>query len=631
MEKTTIKISNLLRAGCCQEIEKQLKKNPYIKEANVGFVTESVTVVYDEQKINEQEIRELISDCGYQHVEKDEKPRMKHGKMSWWQRFKMNMAMTMDAEHGGDQAMMKSMEDSVRNRFIFSLILTIIIVLYSPLAINFLGLKLPSLIPVSWLLFILTTPVVVYGGWLFLYGSYRSLRNRVLNMSVLITIGVSAAYLFSVGLTVLGSQDTYYEAAAMLVTFVLFGHWLEMKSRRGTSEALRALFNLVPPKARVMRGNQEILLPTSEIKKEDIIVLKPGDKVPVDGEIIEGETLIDESLITGESMPLSKKVGDGVIGGSINQSGSVRFRATKIGKDTVLAQIVSLVEEAQNSKAPGQRLADKAAQYLVILAITAGLITFVIWYFILGNPLLLALTFAISVVVIACPDALGLATPTAVAVGTGLGAKHNILIKNAATLEQTAKIKAIVLDKTGTLTEGKPKITDVVAAPGFSENELIMFDAATEKKSNHPLSIAVLEEAKMRDIAIPDDIRNFEALAGHGVKATVEGKEVLVGTRKLMEKYNVNLEAVQLEFSRLLNEGKTLMIVAISGRVAGIIAAQDPIKPNAKRAVEYFNSLGIETAMITGDNQKTAEAVGRVLGIKRVFAEVLPEDKADYV
>lgn len=406
---------------------------------------------------------------------------------------------------------------------------------------------------------------------------------------------------------------------------------MEMKSRRGTTDALQALFNLVPPQARLWKGGKETLVSTSDVKLEDILILKPGDKVPVDGEIIEGETAIDESLVTGESLPVAKTIGASVIGGSINTSGSVKFKATKVGEDTALAQIAKMVETAQNSKAPGQKIADRFAKYLVIVAVGGGLLTFGIWFFIMGAPLMVALTFAISTVVIACPDALGLATPTAVAVGTGLGAKHNILIKDAPTLEQVSKIQAVVMDKTGTLTEGKPRITDVVAAPGFSEDQIIELDSAAEAKSSHPLSMAVLEEAKRRKLTIPTQVEKFQNLAGHGVEAIVTGKHVLVGTVKLMKDSNVDIASLQSDIDRLLSEGKTIMILAVDKKIAGVAAAIDPIKENAKLAVTRMKELGLEVAMITGDNKKTGEMIGKQLGIDRVFSEVLPQDKASYV
>ena len=580
--------------------------------------------------------------CGMELVpteQKSEHENMAHEKMKpasimpLWEKFKVSMTMTMGMEHAGiaGREMAKMMEEDIKGKFFFALVLSIPIILYSPLGKEVLKINLPTFLPVPWILFILTTPVFFYSGWLFLFSAYKALKAKTLNMSVLIAVGITAAYVFSVILTILGSSDSYYEAAALLITFVLFGHWMEMKSRRGTTDALQALFDLVPPQARVLKNGKEILVSTSEVVVGDIVVLKPGDKVPVDGKITEGETAIDESLVTGESLPVAKKKGNGVIGGSINTSGSVKFKATKIGEDTALAQIVKLVETAQNSKAPGQKIADRFAQYLVVVAVGGGLLTFAIWFFVIGQPLMFALTFAISTVVIACPDALGLATPTAVAVGTGLGAKHNILIKDAPTLEQTSKIQAIVLDKTGTLTQGKPEITDVIAAKGFSENEIIELDAAAEAKSSHPLSQAILEEAKKRKLTIPTKIEGFKNLAGHGVEAKVLGKHVLVGTVKLMNDRKVDITPLLKEIDRLLSEGKTIMVLAVDGKIAGVAAALDPIKENAKTAILRMKELGLEVAMITGDNKKTAETIGKELNIDRVFAEVLPEDKAKYV
>ena len=530
-----------------------------------------------------------------------------------------------------DPRMARFMEADMRRRFFWSLILTIPAVLYSPLGVSLVRVSLPVPIPRNWILFLLTTPVVFWTGSIFITGAYRSLRKRTLNMSVLISVGVLAAYVFSVIITVLDAGETFYEAAAMLVTFVLFGHWMEMRSRRGTSDALQALFSLVPPKARVVRNGQVVEVPTSEIRRGDLIELRPGDRVPVDGVVREGETAIDESLVTGESIPVPKRPGDQVIGGTIDQSGSIRFTATKVGEETALAQIVKLVEEAQSSKAPGQRIADRWAQYLVILAVGAGLMTLAVWYGLMRETLLTALTFAISAVVIACPDALGLATPTAVAVGTGVGARHNILIKNAVTLEQVSRVTAVVMDKTGTLTEGKPRITDVVGVNGFAADEVLRLAAAAEARSGHPLSKAVLEEAQRRGIGVATGITGFENLSGHGVQATVNGRTVLVGTVKLMRDRGVDLAPVQAPVNRLLDEGKTLMIVASDGRVAGVAAAADPVRPTSRRAVEGLQRLGIEVAMITGDNRQTAEAVARQLGIARVFAEVLPEQKAAHV
>lgn len=583
----------------------------------------------------------ICSKCGMQLVllsNKSEQgsPHEHHMKpvneMSFKEKFIMGMTMTMGMDHTGmaGREMAKLMEEDIRNKFFFSLILTIPILAYT-MGQMLLGWHLPSPVPVPWLLFLLTTPVFFFGGWLFLYSSYFELKTGKLGMSVLIAVGITAAYVFSVILTILGSHETFYEAAAMLITFVLFGHWMEMKSRRGTTDALQALFNLVPPQARVLRNKKEIVVPTSEIVVGDILILKPGDKVPVDGEIISGETSIDEALVTGESLPVAKQKGDNVIGGSINQSGSVQFKATKVGEDTTLAQIAKMVETAQNSKAPGQKIADRFAGYLVFLAVGSGLLTFTVWYFIAGQPFMFALTFAISAIVIACPDALGLATPTAVAVGTGLGAKHNILIKDAPTLEQVSKIQAIVLDKTGTLTEGKPEITTINVVNGITENEALQLIGSVEAKSSHPLASAVANTINKKKIKVIENISQFQNLSGLGVKAKVHNKLVYVGTVKLMKDLKISIKPLEIEIQKLLDAGETIMVLAVNGKVNAVVGASDPIKKNAKKAIERLHMMGIETAMITGDNEKTAHNVAKKLGIQRVFAEVMPEDKASYV
>jgi P-type Cu2+ transporter len=530
-----------------------------------------------------------------------------------------------------DPAMAASMESEIRNRFWVALALSALVVLISPMG-EMIGIRLPLSMAVrSWTLVVLTTPIVFWCGWIFVAGAVHSLVSRRLDMSVLIAVGVLAAYLASIYLTIIGSTELFYEAAAMLVTFVLFGHWMEMKSRRGSSDALHALFNLVPPKARVLRNDKEIEIPTSEVVRDDVVVLRPGDRVPVDGEIVEGTTSIDESLVTGESLPVEKQPGDKVVGGSVNGAGSVKFKATGVGEETTLARIAKLVETAQNSKAPGQRLADKAAAYLVVLAVAAGIATFIGWRWGGGASFVTALTFAISAVVIACPDALGLATPTAVAVGTGLGARHNILIKDAATLEGASRITAVAFDKTGTLTEGKPRVVDVVAAAGVNENEAISLLAAAERGSSHPLAAAILEEAKRRNLNANDKVEGFENVSGHGLRAVIGGKRVVVGNVRFLKDEGVDLTPVTDGVNRLLSASRTLILVALDGKAAVLVGVTDPIKPSAKRAVAELRKLGIETAMISGDNRAVADAVGKAIGIDRVFAEVLPEDKAEHV
>jgi len=539
-------------------------------------------------------------------------------------------------DHGGmahdmsDPAMAAAMERDIRNRFIVALLLTIPTVLYSPIGRDIFGIDLPSPLPNDWTMLILATPVVFWSGWIFISGAYRALRHRALDMSVLIATGVLAAYLASVVLMFIGGQEVFFEAAAMLVTFVLFGHWMEMKSRRGTTDALRALFDLVPPTATVLRDGVEAEVPTAEIVVGDTVMLRPGENVPVDGEILTGTTSIDESLVTGESLPVEKGPGDPVIGGSINRSGTITFRATKVGDETALARIVALVQQAQSSKAPGQRLADKAAQYLVVLAVGSGIVTFLAWTLVGNVGFVMALTFAISAVVIACPDALGLATPTAVAVGTGIAARHNILIKDAATLEGLSGIQAVVLDKTGTLTEGKPSLTDVVTSPGWDEDNLLRIAAAAEVGSEHPLSQAIVAGAQNRTLDIPS-AEAFEAIAGHGIEARVEGRTVLIGNAKLMRDRGVAIESLTGRADALAAAGRTPMYVAIDGQSAGILAVADTIRPSAREAVDQFRKAGIEVVMMTGDNRRTGEAVARDLGIERVFAEVLPEQKAEYV
>lgn len=582
----------------------------------------------DHNKMNHDDISHILhkdhkpSKHGVNQMSHMEPKTMKHD-MSDMSHVDHEKAMT-------DPSMAKAMEKDMKDRFFWSLLFTIPIILYSPIFTGLFKVQLPTPIPINWLLLILTTPIVFKFGSIFPIGAYQALRKKTLNMMVLIAVGVLTAYIFSVFITFIGGE-TFFDAAAMLTTFVLFGHWMEMKSRRGTSDALRALFNLVPPQARVVRNGEELLVPTSEVVINDVMILKPGDKIAVDGEVLTGETSIDESLVTGESIPVLKKVGDKVIGGTINQTGSITFKATKVGSDTALAQIVKLVETAQNSKAPGQRLADRAAQYLVILAVGAGLVTFIYWYFFGGVDFLMALMFAVSAIVVACPDALGLATPTAVAVGTGLGAKHNILIKDASTLEQTSKIQVVVMDKTGTLTEGKPKVTDIITALGFTKEEILRLDGAAEMKSGHPLSKAILEEVERRKISIPTQIEKFNSISGHGIEAVVEGKHILVGNIKLMKDRGVDPSLLQSEIDRLLNDGKTLMLIAIDGKIGGVVAVADPIKGTTQKAISRMKELGLEVAMITGDNKKTAESIGKQLGIDRIFAEVLPEDKANYV
>src|SRR5215216_4162325 len=562
VRQDTFELRGVHCLGCAGAVERVLREQPHVSDVHLDWKNDVVHVGYDPANIGPEDIEQVITqtgcDCkpteiGEEHRHEAMAPaerRMQHighgvdtqpiSMGTKHDRMQYEMPAT-HADHGdhadhdmSDPNMAATMERDMRNRFFVALVLTIPTVLYSPLGMNLLGVRLPTFgIGENVIMLLLTTPVVFYAGWIFISGAYYSLRRRTLNMSVLIATGVLAAYLFSVLITFLGGE-TFYEAAAMLVTFVLFGHWMEMRSRRGTTDALRALFDLVPPQATVLRDGEEITIPSSEVRLDDTVILRPGDKVPVDGEVVEGETSIDEALVTGENVPVTKRPGDAVIAGSINRSGSVRFEATAVGADTTLAQIVDLVQQAQSSKAPGQRLADRAAEYLVILAVGSGIVTFLAWYFLGGAAAITAMTFAISAVVIACPDALGLATPTAVAVGTGIGARHNILIKDAATLENVSRIDAVVLDKTGTLTEGEPSLTDVFALDGRSDEDLLRLVAPAEKGSEHPLAEALVAGARERGIEV-GDAAHFEAIAGQGIRAEVDSHSVLVGNLKLMD------------------------------------------------------------------------------------------------
>lgn len=665
VQTLTVQLADLDCVCCAEELEAELRANPHVARAHVNFQADRLELDYHTNMISEGEIRALVDESGrcrcdggqpsasspgtsatmtHLHHRADMAPvtmgtkadRMQYEMPASSAHMQHEAGHEADMSHAGmdhdmsDPKMAKAMERDMRNRFFVSLLLTVPTVLYSPLGMDFFGLDLPTgPLTHNWLMFILATPVVWWGGWIFISGAYRSLRHGALNMSVLIATGVLAAYSFSVAITIGDLGETFYEAAAMLVTFVLFGHWMEMKARRGTTDSLRALFDLVPPTATVIRIGAEVEVPTTEIVVGDLVRLRPGEKVAVDGVIESGETSIDESLVTGESLPVDKGSGDPVVGGAINRSGTVTYRATKIGADTALAQIVRLVEEAQSSKAPGQRLADKAAQYLVILAVGSGLVTFLVWQFALGEETLLALTFAISAVVIACPDALGLATPTAVAVGTGLGARHNILIKDAATLEGVSRANAIVLDKTGTLTEGKPRLTDV-EADGMSEDDLLRLVAAAESGSEHPLAQAIVEGAREPNLPLPV-VESFKAITGKGIQATVEGRQLLVGNRRLLEEAGIDTSRLQDQAAMLAENGRTPMYVAIDGKAAGLVAVADTIKPSAVEAVRRLKELGLEVVMMTGDNERTARSVATQAGIDRVFADVLPEDKARYV
>ena len=541
-------------------------------------------------------------------------------------------AMAQEMGHGMGESMDGMVRD-MRNRFVVTLALAVAIYLYAPIFRQLSGIVLPTPFGISTELldFLLATPAVFYGGWVFYVGAWRAVRNGVANMAVLVSLSVLAGYLFSVGATFFFTAEVFYEAVAVLLVFILLGHWLEMRARAGASKAVQALLSLAPPQATVIRNGQPVEVPTSEVVLGDIVMIRPGDKLPVDGDVVEGESNVDESMITGESMPVRKVVGDTVIGATINKTGAFRFRATKVGADTALAQIVTLVQAAQNSKAPSQRLADRAAQVLTISAIVFGVATFAVWYWVAGATLVFAVLLAITVVVIACPDALGLATPMAIMVASGKGAQNGILFKDATALEDAGRLQAIIFDKTGTLTIGQPQVVEIVAdGKPVTDRDLLRLVASLEQASEHPLAQAVIEKAKADGLTLSAP-STFEAIPGQGARATVDGRTVLAGNRRLMDANRIALDGLNERARALEHKGHTVVYAAVDGSPGGLIAIADAIRPNAKQAIDRLAALGIEVAMLTGDNQGTANLVASALGIKTVFAEVQPGQKAEKV
>jgi Cu2+-exporting ATPase len=526
------------------------------------------------------------------------------------------------AGHGTDMV-----QDMLR-RFIGSAVLTLPIVLYSPLGTSLFRRELmpPFGLSAGILGLALTSIVVWWGGWPFISSAARSLRQGELTMMTLIATGVLVSYLYSVAVTVGLPGEHFYDAAAMLTSFSLLGHWMEMRSRFATGRAVEALLKLAPPTARRVRNDVEEEVPLDAVAVGDMLAIRPGDTIPVDGAVTEGSSYVDESMLTGEPVPVAKTPGEVVVGGTRNQQGAFRFRATKVGADTALARIVAMVRDAQSSKAPAQRLADLAGKYLVIVALAAGSVTFGAWLLFGNEGVVFALSAAVSAIVIACPDALALATPTAITVGVGRAARGGVLFRNATVLEAAARIDLVVFDKTGTLTEGRPSVTEIIPAAGVTETELLRLAAAADAQSEHPLAVAVVEAAKTRAVSV-DRPADFEAIPGHGVRASVGGRPVLVGNRKLLERYGVAPQ-LEAEAERLRAEAKTALNVAADGRMLGLIAVADRIRPTARDAVAALHHLGVRVLLLTGDSHATAEAVARTLGIDEVRAEVLPADKA---
>ncbi len=539
----------------------------------------------------------------------------------------MSADMAHEMGHGGTD--LPATVRDMRNRFWICLIFTVPIFIYAPMGGVFTPPAPPFGMALNLWLFFFASAAILYPSWPFFVSAWRALRKGTLGMAALIVLSVGTGYLFSVGTTFFFTEGgQFFEAASVLLVFILLGHWLEMRARAGASSAIQALMNLTPAKASVIRNGAEVEVPTAEVMAGETVVIRPGGKIPVDGTVETGESLVDESMLTGESMPVQKGPGATVIGATINKSGTFNYKATKVGADSALAQIVKLVQEAQNSKAPAQLLADKAAQWLVIAAIVIGLTTFGVWFWVVGQPLLFAVTMTITVFVIACPDALGLATPMAVMVSTGLGAMNGILFKNASALEDATKLNVIVFDKTGTLTVGQPEVVEIVTADGVTEDVVLTAAAAVEQGSAHPLAQAILRRAATLPVAAPT---GFESLDGMGARAETAGGTVFLGNRLLMDTQQLALGSLEADAARLQGDGRTVVHVSQAGRVIGLIAIADAIRPTSKAAVAKLRERKIEVVMLTGDNAATAKRIAVDLGIDTVLADVLPAKKAEKV
>ncbi len=604
----TLKIEGMTCAACAKTVERVTKKLDGVVEANVNFATEKLSIRFEPSKVRTSDIKKAIEKAGYKaseeesNVDKDRDKKEKEIKALW-------------------------------NRFIISAVFAVPLLLIAMLPmisdIFMFNHQLNAILEL-----VLVIPILYVGRKYYIVG-FKSLYRLSPNMDSLISIGTSAAFLYSlfavIKIVFMDNMDysMYFESAGIILTLITLGKYLESVTKGKTSEAIKKLMGLAPKTAIILRDNKEIEIPIDEVEVGDLVLVKPGEKMPVDGEVVEGITSVDESMLTGESMPVEKNMGDRITGASINKNGSIKYKVTKVGKDTALSQIITLVENAQGSKAPIARMADVISSYFVPVVIALALVSSLSWYF-SGESVAFALTIFISVLVIACPCALGLATPTAIMVGTGKGAEYGVLIKSGIALETAHKIQTIVFDKTGTLTEGKPKVTDIIVAKGISEEFLLQIAASSEKGSEHPLGEAIVAEASVRKLELIKT-ENFKAIPGLGIEVSIESKKVLLGNKKLMDENHIGLEELDESSNKLAMEGKTPMFIAIDGRLNGIIAVADTVKENSKKAIERLHSMGIEVAMLTGDNKKTAEAIAKQVGIDRILAEVLPQDKANEV
>ncbi|MBD8067784.1 heavy metal translocating P-type ATPase [Bacillus sp. PS06] len=669
-ENVSLSITGMTCAACASRIEKNIGKVPGVQKANVNLATEKASVTYNPDEASVEEIIAKIKKTGYgvqeekvnfnitgmtcaacaTRIEKvlnkvdgvtdavvnlaTEKANVEFipGKTTIDQLIaaikKAGYGAKLRGEADGDyeRSAREQAYKIQKTKFTVGALLSIffLVQMISDFTMEYGNGGFFHMSP--WVQFLLATPVQFYVGGHYYRDAYNAVRGGSANMAVLVVLGTSAAYFYSLIVTILGTgQFLYYEAAVIVMTLIVLGKLLETRAKGQTSEAIKKLMGLQAKTARVIRGGEEIDIPLEDVQVGDVLFVRAGEKVPVDGEIIDGSTTVDESMLTGESMPVSKKIGDTVIGATVNKHGAFKFKAKKVGKDTALSQIIKLVEEAQGSKAPIQHLVDKISGIFVPIVIVIALFTFAITYFLVG--FIPALVSTIAVLVIACPCALGLATPTAVMVGTGKGAEYGLLIKGAEHLQKSQRVTTVVLDKTGTITKGEPDVTDIVTYGNFSEDDLLQMAASAEKGSEHPLGEAIVNKAKEKGLQLQDS-ENFHAIPGHGIEVKINNKLVLIGNKKLMIKNNVEITNALSRMEKLEGEGKTAMLMAVDGSLAAIIAVADTVKETSSEAIRVMKQMGIEVIMITGDNQLTAKAIAKQVGVDQVLAEVLPEDKS---
>jgi Cu2+-exporting ATPase len=611
-------------------VECVVSRRPGVTAVDANPVAQTANITFDPDVTSLEDLRAWITDCGF-HCAGRSVPAHVCDPMAMPSVDGPPARSPHDAMgHGSHGAMsMDEMVRDMRNRFVVAAVFAFLTLLWSPIGRDVLHFEVAAPFGLRddvWSL-ILSLPVIFYSASIFFSGAVAALKAHTLDMMVLVAVGVGAGWLYSVGVTLSGGGDVFYEASTVLAAFVLLGHWFEMRARGGANDAVRTLLDLAPPMAVVLRDGEPIEVPTADVQAGDLLLVRPGAKIPVDGVVEAGDSDVDESMVTGESLPVHKHRGDPVVGATMNTDGALRVRATKVGSDTALAQIVELVQQAQNSKAPGQRLADRAAFWLVLVALLGGLLTFAVWMLFSDRPASDALLFAITVVVITCPDALGLATPTAIMVGTGLGAKQGILFKNAMALETSARVTTVVMDKTGTLTKGEPEVTDVVLADGVDAADALARAAAVERESEHPLAAAVVRHAEAAG-APKLTADGFVNVAGHGARAMVNGHTVVVGNGKLMADEGVDLGPLDARLRDVAADGRTAVAVAADGQAVAIVGIADAPRPTSKAAVEALHGAGIEVVMLTGDNETTAQRIAKELGVDTVIAEVLPGDKA---